>query len=363
VISYEGMGWRHSGAIAAGVVGVALGGCGASSEFTCQNDAQCMADGPGQCQPDGHCSFPADDCPSGQRYGEHSGSYSGQCVDAGSDDVAGTSGAGSTSPSDASGEATNPVLTTSEPTTADGTTGQPVTATTSSEGSSGEASSSEGTTGEPIDPDLVLWLELERAPDGQVLDSSSFMSHGVCMAPECPEGTLGVLGQGVHLDGIDDAIVVPNGPQLQTLDGLTVAVWIRLDAPPMEHWAVLTKPVGLSIDNSWELYFSSASHLLRFAVTSGGIDYDVELPEPFPVAQWVHVAGSWDANVSTLWVDGEMIGSVDAPAIEFDDQPVLVGADDDHEGALSGHYLGGMDDVRVYRRALTAEEIAALASG
>jgi hypothetical protein len=359
------MGWRLAGAIAAGVVGVALGGCGASSEFTCQSDAQCMADGPGECQPDGHCSFPADDCPSGQRYGEHSGSYSGQCVDVGGDDVAGTHGAASTSTSAASGEATNPVLTTSEPTTADGTTGQPVTATgtSSNEGSSGEASSSEGTTGEPIDPDLVLWLELERAPDGQVLDSSPFMSHGMCMAPECPESALGVLGQGVYLDGIDDVIAVPSGPQLLTPDGLTVAVWIRLDELPMEHRAVLNKPVGLTIDNSWELYFSSASHLLRFAVTSGGIDYDVELPEPFPVAQWVHVAGTWDGNVSTLWVDGEMIGSIDASAIDLDDQPVLVGADDDHDGGLSGHFLGGMDDVRVYRRALTPEEIGALASG
>ena len=342
-----------------------LGACSASSEFTCQSDEQCMAASPGECQPDGYCSFPADDCPSGQRYGAHSGPNAGQCVDASGDDVTGTHGTGSTSTSDAPGEATNPVLTTSEPATADDTTGQPVTATgtASSEASSGEASSSEGTTGEPLDPDLVLWLELERAPDGEVLDSSSFMSHGACMAPECPEGALGALGQGVHLDGIDDVIAVPSAPQLETLDGLTVAVWIRLDEPPMTHWAVLNKPVGIGIDNSWELYFSAASHRLRFAVTNGGIDYDVELPDPFPLAQWVHLAGTWDGDVITLWVDGEPIDSIDAPAIEFDDQPVLVGADDDHDGGLSGHYLGGVDDVRVYRRALMAEEIAALAGG
>lgn len=354
------MGGWLSGAIAAAVVGMTLGGCGAAADFTCQSDVQCMAAGPGVCQPDGYCSFPADDCPSGQRYGEHSGSRSGQCVDAGGDDVGGTHGEGSTSTSGVTGEATTPVLTSSEPTTADATTGEPVTA--SSDGGSGETASDDATTGEPVDPDLVLWLELERALVGEVLDSSSFLSHGECVPPTCPEAAVGVLGQGVHLDGIDDAIVVPHGPQLETLDGLTVAVWIRLDEPPVGHRAVLTKPVGAGIDDSWELYFSSSSQVLRFAISTGGVDYDVQLSEVFPVAQWVHLAGTWDAGVMTLWVDGAEIASLDAPVMEFDDHPVLVGADDDHDGGLSGHFLGGIDDVRVYRRALAADEIATLAS-
>lgn len=33
---------------------------------------ECIAGGvSGLCQPEGHCSFPSDDCGSGQRYGDH----------------------------------------------------------------------------------------------------------------------------------------------------------------------------------------------------------------------------------------------------------------------------------------------------
>lgn len=44
---------------------------------------------------------------------------------------------------------------------------------------------------------------------------------------------------------------------------------------------------------------------------------------------------------------------VEAPAVVFDEHAIHVGADDDH----------GIDDVRVDRRALAADELAALATG
>lgn len=51
--------------------------------FSCDDDTQCRLDGvAGACEPEGWCSFPADDCPSGRRWGEHAArDLAGACID------------------------------------------------------------------------------------------------------------------------------------------------------------------------------------------------------------------------------------------------------------------------------------------
>lgn len=326
-------------ALASAILGV---GCGASSEFTCQADVQCVGDGAGVCQPDGYCSFPAADCPSGQRYGEHSGSSSGACVGLDQDTEVAQTGPTSTSTGGPASESSGGLL-----------TGEPTT--------SGDASGGETITGEPVDPDLVLWLELEPAPEGEVPDSSSFMTPGTCKPPACPEVGPGAVGQGVQLDGDDDVIVVPHSPQLETGEGFTVAAWVLLFEAPIGHRALLTKPLGEVGGNTWELYFYE--EVLYLGMQSNGVFFEAVLPGPFAIDEWIHVAGTWNGAELTLWVAGQPVDSTEVLSIEFDDHPVMVGADDDHEVALVGHFAGGIDDARVYRRALTPDELAQLAGG
>jgi hypothetical protein len=345
------MGWRLLGTIAAGMIGVSLPGCEVG-EFTCQSDVQCVGAGasPGVCQPDGYCSFPDTDCPTGQRYGEHSGPGAGQCV---GEDATGSTGAASNG--GPTGQDSGPGVDSNGPTGGDATSEPPTTGPM-------VTTNDDATTGEPVDPDLVLWLALERAPKGEVLDSSSYMGDGSCRASSCPAGARGAVGAGALFDGVDDVIVVPHAPWLETTEAFTLAVFVRIGIAPFEHRAVLTKPLGSLTQNTWELYI--ASQIVNLTMASGGIVHTVQLPWGFEPDQWVHLAGRWDGGTLSLWVDGQVVDSVESPAIEFDDQPVLVGADDDHgTNGPMGYFLGSIDDVRVYRRALTGDEIAALAGG
>jgi hypothetical protein len=60
-----------------------VGGCTLPAAFPCVQDSDCVdGERPGQCQPEGWCSFPNDRCGSGQRYGTHAGDgLAGACVD------------------------------------------------------------------------------------------------------------------------------------------------------------------------------------------------------------------------------------------------------------------------------------------
>jgi hypothetical protein len=351
---------RILGAIAAGVVGLLVPGCGVGA-FTCHSDAQCVGREAGVCQPDGHCSFPADDCPSGQRYGEHSGPSSGMCVTGEGGDTQDTGG-GSTFGSGSPGEASGPVVDTGAPLTTGDVSSEPLTSGTGPTTTSDATSEGELTTGDPVDPDLVLWLELERAPPGEVPDSSSYLGHGACVMTQCPQAAAGVVGQAVLFDGADDVIAVPHAPWLETLDAFTLSLWLRLVEPPAGHQALLVKPLGAGNANTWELFFWGQS--LELGMVVAGSYQGVSAAWPFEPGQWVHLAGTWDGGALTLWLDGTAVGSVAVAGIEFDDHPLLVGADDDHHASgLVGHLLGRIDDVRVYRRALSAEEIDALAGG
>lgn len=90
------------------------------------------------------------------------------------------------------------------------------------------------------------------------------------------------------------------------------------------------------------------------------------------VGKWVHLAGVYDGESGemSLYVDGEMIASqVHKGRIRLDDEslgrPVMVGGELNGESftEVSAPFDGYVGEVRIYHRALTGAEVAALAAG
>lgn len=86
---------RRVGARVIAIGVLLLVGCG-ESIYACHGDASCKdGDRTGRCEPNGACSFPDPECPSGYRFGAHaSNGLAGECVP--DDPIAGTA-TGSTS--------------------------------------------------------------------------------------------------------------------------------------------------------------------------------------------------------------------------------------------------------------------------
>jgi len=79
--------------------------------------------------------------------------------------------------------------------------------------------------------------------------------------------------------------------------------------------------------------------------------------------EWAHVAGVWEpvGRRLLLYLDGAMVAiSPESVTPSFDSSDALVGADDN--GSTTSYFAGDLDDVRIYARDLSAEEIAVLAS-
>lgn len=333
-----------------------LTGCRLDSTYACSSDAQCT-DGArtGRCEFDGYCSFEDAECPSGRRYGRWaSPQLARACVE--------TSAAATSTSSQPPVPAStgNDASSTSS---ADGSTTMEATTASTGSSSTGASDSTDesSSTGAPdLDPDLVAWYRFDALNDG-VLDDSSGNGHAATCT-ECPAVVGGVFGNAVELDGLGQHLTVPSDPAF-TMETWSLTAWVWLDAAPPSFTTVVGKPVGAGTGNSFEIgVFGTSTTTVQSGWSDGtmGQGLSAQLPG---FGQWVHVATTLSDTTASLYIDGAL---ADEDTIEVvhatDDQDVLLGADLDDQ-VLENFFGGRIDDVRIYRRALTEQDVALVMAG
>lgn len=335
-------------------------GCGDAGAFACQGDAQCAAAG-GICQPQGWCSFPADACPSGQRFGEHAGGgLAGTCVP--EDDASTAAGSGG----DISGPAaTGPSLptgdvgdSTSTMPVVDDSTGPPLPGTTTTDTDDAASSTSSDSTGAAIDPSLVAWYTFDD-PTDLFADASGNELHGYCGQADCPLWQAGILDGAIRIDGVDDHVHVEHDPLLELTDEMTVAVWVSVDSAMASFNSIFCKPIGPSESNSWEIgiegtgeiYFGGGDLMDQSGVTAPAIE----------LRTWHHLAMTLAGDELRAFIDGELVGTAMVIPFAYDNHTLYIGADADFE-MDDNFFHGAVDDARIYDRQLDDAEIAALAA-
>jgi hypothetical protein len=84
-----------------------------------------------------------------------------------------------------------------------------------------------------------------------------------------------------------------------------------------------------------------------------------------PVDTWTHVAATYNGSRLVVWVDGARAGSrAVTGATCSNNEPLAVGAKNaPAKNVLEAFWDGRLDDIRIYRRALSATEIRGLLPG
>lgn len=323
-------------------------GCG-DPGFVCERSTQCGAEG--ACEPEGWCSFPDAACESGRRFGAHTGDgLAERCVPMAADASSSTTSTGTTTTS--SGDE---LAGTSEATAAQ--------RETETMGTTDPPSTTGDPTGEPVDPTLLVWLTFDDRND-LFADRTDNGFHAQCEIPEhCPIGEDGPRGLAARFDGIDDHLRLPDPDALVTPDAFTFALWIRIDAVATGAYQdVFARAFGELNWNSWAIGFPNNYAGARAVVHDGTTEFVVGQAEWDPASGFHHVACTWDGARAVFYIDAAVVGEVEVGAIGFDGHEVLVGADT-NSGVLNNFFGGAVDDARLYSRALTEDEIAALVAG
>ncbi len=169
--------------------------------------------------------------------------------------------------------------------------------------------------------------------------------------------------------GHDQTIRIPNDPHLKPEKTITISAWIRPGDPNAQGGggrgprSIYRKEDGDS-RHALILERLEDSDKLRagFGIGSKYIECSGELSPAnrFWNNAWHLVTTTYDGSAIKLFVDGDEIGQ-EAASGRLDsmgDAPVFIGSN----SGESEFYRGGIDDVRIYARALSQQEIRTLMS-
>jgi hypothetical protein len=207
-----------------------------------------------------------------------------------------------------------------------------------------------------LDSQLLGYWKFDEGLGELALDSSGYGHTGTIIGAQWVTGK---TGQALSFDGIDDYVQIPPAMLLDNLEAVTMMAWVRprVDA----HWHVLDKG-----DGDKRLYAEGISRTLDGRIRySGTHAYSKSVNETILLDMWQHVAMVWSrtTNVTRLYHNGAEVrySQQDTGTGEpLDDRiyPFVIGA----RGALGEvtFFNGPMDEVRLYKRALTAPEIRAI---
>ncbi|ABQ24786.1 Fibronectin, type III domain protein [Geotalea uraniireducens Rf4] len=178
----------------------------------------------------------------------------------------------------------------------------------------------------------------------------------------------GKYGNGLSLDGSNDYLTVPDttGSSLDITGSITVEMWYKYEQS--QPWArIISKPTAGG-PQPWDLYAIALNdngnrQKPYFVISSTNTwnnlptdNYVVMGPE-LVVGNWYHLVGRYNRATGrvSIIVDGIEYGATVTPiTLAVSNDPLTMGT----RGVYGGNAKGGVDEVRIYSRALTDEEIA-----
>jgi hypothetical protein len=203
---------------------------------------------------------------------------------------------------------------------------------------------------------LIAWYRMDVVANGAVADAAGH-HDGACVAMACPGLTGNGRVDGAYLfDGKDELVRVPFAPELNTTTGFTITAWINRNQAGGAGCFV-NKIVGDSDANSWQACVSDAAPLTFYSTDANGTHSQPSIA--LDVGRWYHIALRWDGSTKATYVDGQLEALHAGISIQFDLNDVAIGGDLDKH-APAAWFDGRIDDVRIYNRALSMDELAAL---
>jgi prepilin-type N-terminal cleavage/methylation domain-containing protein len=157
-----------------------------------------------------------------------------------------------------------------------------------------------------------------------------------------------------NFDGSTDYVSVPYSASIAITGPISISAWFKVSSVSATQQALLSR---WGTSNSYALIWNSSgvSQNLRFWTTIGNVATATTAGD----GNWHQTVATYNGSVLNLYLDGSIIASqADSGSINDNGYNLRIGYDG--TGFGSAYFPGLMDDVRIYNRALSASEIAAL---
>ena len=214
-------------------------------------------------------------------------------------------------------------------------------------------------------PIRVLNLHMEEASwagvAGEVKDSSGSGNDGTAVgtATTTPDGKVGRGG----LFAGTGSVTIPDSPSLHASTALTVSAWIYPTGLVADDTAtgqgIVSKRVGYGASSAFSLFLSAS----KLTVDIQTEDNRFTSATVFANNQWYHIAVVFDGSLPveqrvSVYIDGvlDVTAAEDSASIEPYTSDLIIGLLPNG----GNNFVGRIDEVGVWTRALSAAEITTL---
>ncbi len=200
------------------------------------------------------------------------------------------------------------------------------------------------------DPNLVGSWQFDDLEYGRATDSSGWARHGMLYGS--PSWVEGRFEGALQVDGIDDYV---DTHYAEDLPRWTVSAWVNSPRAPQATQESGPVHRGGNYQLHWDDYdgeFRGAA-----ALRIGNTWYAASFGQ-LPTGRWCHLAATFDGTALRAYLDGELVAvNTEARGVPHAEPATLkIG----RHTAGPWFFLGTIDDVRVYNRALADTEIKGL---
>ena len=203
--------------------------------------------------------------------------------------------------------------------------------------------------------------------NGNAKDESGNGNDGKVISATLAEDRHGESIRAYSFDGKDDVIEIPSSPSIKKTKAVSVSLWVKVNenqkAGPYGYNSFVGRWGGEDSDPQRHHSFWIGTHANKFITPCVGphIGHNMAFRTEFQGNGWLHVVYAHDPEGAALFFNGEQVEERKNYSIklrEFD-EPLLIGAG--YQTKRYGVFLNGLiDDVSIYNRALSGEEVKAL---
>ncbi|MFE5320942.1 exo-alpha-sialidase [Paenibacillus sp. NPDC056579] len=216
-------------------------------------------------------------------------------------------------------------------------------------------------------PELMLHWNFDQTNSGATVTDLTGKGHaGLLKNGAVLRQGAGALSGSLYLNGSGAHTEITNVEDLHTGTGdFTYSVWVKPEALVQQrHIIYWYGQAGKGLPQWWLAVEKNGA--VRMNMTGLPLKAEVSAVTPsglIKAGQWAHIAGVRDGSVLKVYVNGELASAAvtfDSAGMDITNRsvPPLVGLD---KGTVNNrHWLGELDELRIYKHAMNAHEIKGL---
>lgn len=202
-----------------------------------------------------------------------------------------------------------------------------------------------------LDSNLVLYYPFINGSQNEI----SYLHHGIGTDVVSATGHRGEVNSALSFNGSTSYIDIPDSRNISGFATMTVSAWIKTSTA--QNQIIIGKHSG-SVNGEWYLGTLNSGNIRFTHVNASDVRVDCDKPFVYNDGRWHHLAGVYDGSEMKIFVDGNLLGSCSQSGVgkRQANANLRIG----RYSAAGWMYQGDIDNVYIYNRALSNNEILAL---